>query len=489
MKNVFLPLIISVLLFAGCGENQQNRHTDLYNTIFYETESVFYIDPENYPAENKSLPIGIFDSGTGGLTVMEVILKADLYDNQTGEPGPDGIRDFENENFIYLGDQANMPYGNYAGANKTELLEEHIIKDVQFLMGKNYYETGESENFSVGKNQVKAIVIACNTATAFGKDIIDDFIKMSGTGLSVTGVIGAGCRGALDRIKKDESCTIGVMATAGTVASEGYVKTLNRLIKEGGFSGSINIVQQAGIGLAGAIDGEPGYIMKSAESVRNDYKGPVMGEAPGDIRSNILKRYNFEYNNNELLYSGERENPETLQLNSIQNYISYHLVSLLEKIRNLENPEPLKSIILGCTHYPFYEEIFLEKIEELRNYKEDGEFIYKPFMSDDISLIDPAENTASELFENLRKNKKLSDKRGGSAEFFISVPNMDNPSICVDIDGRFTWDYKYGRHAGDIQEYVKRIPFNGEIPGKEILERLKLKIPVTWEFIRRQTGN
>jgi hypothetical protein len=60
-------------------------------------------------AQRTSLPIGVFDSGTGGLTVLEAILTLDAFNNRTGQPGADGIPDFKGEHFQYLADQANMP--------------------------------------------------------------------------------------------------------------------------------------------------------------------------------------------------------------------------------------------------------------------------------------------------------------------------------------------------------------------------------------------
>ena len=53
-------------------------------------------------ASKKSLPIGVFDSGTGGLTVLEAMLKLDFYNNATGLPGADGKPDFSKEYFEYL---------------------------------------------------------------------------------------------------------------------------------------------------------------------------------------------------------------------------------------------------------------------------------------------------------------------------------------------------------------------------------------------------
>ena len=50
---------------------------------------------------NKNLPIGVFDSGTGGLTVLEAMLRLDAYNNVTGLPGADGKLDFSSEFFEY----------------------------------------------------------------------------------------------------------------------------------------------------------------------------------------------------------------------------------------------------------------------------------------------------------------------------------------------------------------------------------------------------
>ena len=104
--------------------------------------SPFYINFKGYPQKRQKLPIGIFDSGTGGLTVLDSIIKIDLYNNKTKKPGSDGIPDFQDETFIYLGDKANMPYGRYEAEGKADFLRELVIKDVQFLLGKKYYPFG-----------------------------------------------------------------------------------------------------------------------------------------------------------------------------------------------------------------------------------------------------------------------------------------------------------------------------------------------------------
>ena len=174
----------------------------------------------------RTSPIGVFDSGTGGLTVLEALLTMDEFNNITGAPGKDGIPDFQNEHFDYLADQANMPYGNYAAENKTPLLKEHILKNMRFLLG-NSFRRLEKERWELSyKEPAKMLVLACNTATAFALADIRQFLKDENEEVQVIGVIDAGVKAALQQQREKGRGAIGVFATAGTVASNGYPRTL-----------------------------------------------------------------------------------------------------------------------------------------------------------------------------------------------------------------------------------------------------------------------
>jgi glutamate racemase len=139
-----LVLLFSSLLFNYCNSEPDITKRNFDEVILSDTSSFFYVDVKNYPVKNKKLPIGIFDSGTGGLTVMDAIINYDGFNNQNKNLRSDGILDFEKEYFIYLADQANMPYGNYPSLGKTDLLKEHIFKDVQFLLSDKYYQSHSS---------------------------------------------------------------------------------------------------------------------------------------------------------------------------------------------------------------------------------------------------------------------------------------------------------------------------------------------------------
>ena len=153
MKSLSLrPHLIYLFLFFifyHCYPEPHTSKKNLDEAILSDTSSFYYVDVKNYPVKNKKLPIGIFDSGIGGLTVMDAIVKYDGFNNQNKTLSSDGILDFEKECFIYLADQANMPYGNYSSLNKTDVLKEHILKNLQFLLSNKYYQSSSDEEFKI----------------------------------------------------------------------------------------------------------------------------------------------------------------------------------------------------------------------------------------------------------------------------------------------------------------------------------------------------
>jgi len=135
-------------------------------------------------AKNE-LPIGIFDSGVGGLTVYRA-----LHDR------------LPNEHFIYLGDTARVPYGT----KSLSTVERYALENSQFLVRRG----------------IKMLVVACNTASALALPAIRAAI-----GLDVVGVIGPGGRKAVE-ITKCDNPKIGVIATEATVASNAYAAAIQR---------------------------------------------------------------------------------------------------------------------------------------------------------------------------------------------------------------------------------------------------------------------
>lgn len=135
---------------------------------------------------HKNAPIGVFDSGVGGLTVVREIM-----------------RQIPNEKIIYFGDTARVPYGS----KSQETVTRYSGQIVRFL-----------RTF-----QVKTIVVACNTASAYALDTLEQ-----DTDIPIIGVVKPGAKVAAEVTRNGR---IGVIATEATIGSQiyaEYIKELNR---------------------------------------------------------------------------------------------------------------------------------------------------------------------------------------------------------------------------------------------------------------------
>lgn len=464
LNSIHVLSSLFALLCISCS-----NHATIQDVIRDDRKSFYYVDFAEYPAGNSSLPIGVFDSGTGGLSVL-----ADIIEHE-------GLT---NESYVFLGDLANMPYGSYALENNTALLIEHVIKDVQFLLGNKYYQSSGAEKYETDKSQVKAIVVACNTATAYALDTIKRFLEEAGCDIGVIGVIDAGAKGAFGNFSPGENGSIAVMATDGTVKSGAYPETIHKVNREDGQEEIINVFQQAGIGIAEAIDESAEAIDRKATAPRQGYKGPSdTGKGEMKIDTALWGRYDFDLGNGALLFDGEASSPGNIQINSVENYIAFHVVSLMEKIRKTPGALPLNSVVLACTHYPFFEETFRNEFNRLRDYTENGDYIYRSLIAEDLIIVNPASVVADQLYNHLSATGLLNTTAGGRNEFYISVPNVINKNVELRDDGSFTYDYKYGRTPGDIQEYVKVVPFSRTTIPDDILIRLSQQVPTLYEMM------
>ena len=105
-RNLFLYLLfLFILIFPSCDQGRSiSTGFDIIELAVEDDNSPFYIDRSVFPEDGRSLPIGVFDSGTGGLSVLNSILMLDEFNNDTYEAGSDGIPDFVDESFVYLAD-------------------------------------------------------------------------------------------------------------------------------------------------------------------------------------------------------------------------------------------------------------------------------------------------------------------------------------------------------------------------------------------------
>lgn len=483
-----LPLVVSgigIALGLGCSRTVDEPLTLAIEDAVLSGESeAFSVPFERYESLSEDLPIGVFDSGIGGLTVLNEIVTIDRFNNLTHEPGPDGDPDFGDESFIYLGDQANMPYGNYPSEENVDFLKELILKDAAFLLGGRYWISRSSQIPRRDKPPVKAIVVACNTATSYGLEDIHRALLSWNIPVYTVGVVAAGADGAVAALREAEAPgAVAVMATIGTCASGGYPREIARSSAEAGMKPP-EVIQQGSLGLAGAIEGDPGFIVPPNTDSTATYRGPAVNNAEAPIEASLIAEYGFDGAG----ILGDPEDPTTWRLNSIDNYIQYDTTALIEAHRRSGSIDPITTVVLGCTHFPFHQEAIEDSFERLRGVSNDeGEKPYERLIAEDIVFVDPARLTAVQLYEALAALGLLNDDdEGGSPtvdEFYISVANADCPGVVLRPDGlSFTYDYKYGRSTGEFdKEYVKRVPMNRENLGDNVIETIRTTMPGVWD--------
>lgn len=237
-----------------------------------------------------SFPIGVFDSGLGGLSVAARIMQR-----------------LPNERIIYFADTAHVPYGE----RPLDEIREFALGIVGFLVEKG----------------AKAVVMACNMSSAVALDAA----RAAYPGIPILGVIEPGAKAA---VSIANGAPIGILATTGTIKSEAYARAVARL------DPSIRVVGQACpkfvvLVESGLADSE------EAEAAARTYVGPLLAEG-------------------------------------------------------------CKTIVLGCTHYPF---------------------LRKPIASaagDDVMIVDPAEETVSALGNILLERGIASRGLDSTHEFYAS---------------------------------------------------------------------
>lgn len=512
-------LIAATFLFFSCSSGNKKQSDEVLSPILrkalFERSSRFYADFSNFPKEKASLPIGVFDSGTGGLTVLEKMLSLDLFNNITGEMKPDGIPDFEGEDFTYAADQANMPYGNYSSEGKDDYLKELTVKDALFLLGSNYCENPADYKMPVGiKKPAKIIVIACNTATSYGLQDISKLLSESHTGVKVIGVVNAGSMAFLDFISdtlkisemslhRTGEVAVGVLATVGTIASGAYQRTIGAMQQEllkskdtirvgpgtakVPFVGKIEVVNHGSLGFAEAVDLETDFVDRSLNSTRASYRGPKFGEGENDIKKELLPVYNFHYQNNDILINKSGKEILDMQLNSAANYARFHLVTLIDKYRRSGEKAKLKAVILGCTHYPFLLDTLNKVVKELVKYKDAaGNFPYREIIAKDFRFIDPAVYTAVECYKALREDKLLALRTvDGKLDAYISVPVYGLSPEKLDANGNLAYKYKYGRECGSEEYSTVFVPFSRRYINNDNILRIEARLPYSYKLINK----
>jgi glutamate racemase len=210
----------------------------------------------------RNAPLGVFDSGLGGLTVVQA-LRARL----------------PNEHIVYLGDNARVPYGTRSAETV-----------------KRYAATCGNE---LALRGVKAVIVACNTVSSVAIEMLRTELD-----LPVTGVIAPGARAAVQAVGEGR---VGVLATAGTVASGAYARAVSACSSRS------------------EVLGQPAPLLVALAE-----EGWTDGEVPRLV---------------------------------VRRYLSAFFAD--EKIPGLPRDAKVGCVVLGCTHFPLFRSLIEEQLEEL----------------------------------------------------------------------------------------------------------------------------
>jgi glutamate racemase len=176
-------------------------------------------------------PIGIFDSGIGGLTVARAIFEQ-----------------LPHESTVYFGDTARVPYG----PKSPETVRRYSLEILRWLV----------------EQQVKAVVIACNTSTAHALETLQ-----AESPVPVIGVIEPGARAAAGAANGK---SIGVIGTAGTIASNAYAKAIQRV------RGDARVEQKACPLFVPLVE-EGWFEHHAAALIAEEYLGPLRAAGVGSL--------------------------------------------------------------------------------------------------------------------------------------------------------------------------------------------------------------
>jgi glutamate racemase len=309
-----------------------------------------------------------------------------------------------------------MPYGNYSAVGRTDFLRELVLRDALFLLGRRQAHGS--------KPPVKAIVIACNTATAYGLEDIRFAVKSWGIPVIVIGVVEAGAQGLAETAEGAQG-GVAVLATVGTCASNAYPKAIAKV--------SGRPVRQLGSAtLAAAIEGDPSVKTPIRDIIRTEV-GTFLKSAAADQAAAI------------------------------------------------------DTLMLGCTHYPLVADEISEAFAYWRDHADaDGRKPYARLVAPKLKQVNPAAWTAEALWRSLHGAKMTAEEKSVDRDqFFVSVPNPAWPGVGLAADGSLAYEYKYGRLPGQVgREDTVNVPLTADMLPAPTAKLVRERLPLTWKSLQ-----
>ena len=315
---------------------------------------------EQYTSLDPYAPVGVFDSGVGGLTVAREIM-----------------RQLPEERLVYFGDTARVPYGSKSQAT--------ILRFVRQIV--RFLETKE----------VKAIVVACNTASAYALETIEKEIQ-----LPIIGVVKPGAKTAAAASRNGR---IGVIATDATIGSGLYTQFIRSI------NPKLQVFGKACPLFCPLV--EEGWLKDPVTvEVANRYLEPLLATGIDTLvmgcthypllRSTLREIMGDKVNLVNPAYETARELKALLEEGLTHDFVTEEIAK--RYLKELQEKD-IDTLILGCTHYPL-----------LRS-------LIRGIMGDQVQLVNPAYETALGLRRLLQEHHILSDKMPEGAtryQFYVS---------------------------------------------------------------------
>lgn len=317
---------------------------------FSDTLCPFYVKTNKFPHNRKELAIGLLGSNPScDSLLLATFLQADYFDNITGQPLPDGICDFAGENFLY---HRYVPDSSFLSDSIITFRQQAICETALLIRP------------TVSLEATKVVVVACDAAAQLAQKDMRDLLEDARLHIPSTSTLWTGIR-TTEQWLEEKPGTLGIFASPQAVALKSYQSLL---------SYDNTFLQQY-----------------------DTTNTPIPKE--------LIPVFHFDFSQGNMQYKGSRYNPTYIYIRSEANYVRYFTVMLVEQLRHGNTRKPLTYLLLGDISLVPYTAVITETLRQLRDYRKEGRYVYRHLISPQVTLIDPARETAIETYRLLLQDK------------------------------------------------------------------------------------
>lgn len=368
MKRVF-PIVRNIWIFVVCmavlqsclchrkQEPQVVPRLPIISEALYDTSSVYYLDKKVFTENVSQFPIGLLSNNIQDVSLLEVLLAADNFDNITGAEVPDGIRDFAGEYFDFC---------CFTSPSNTDSLQTHTVKEALYLLN--------AEN---GKLPSKSIIITDYYTASLATERVNELLSDAHLDLRVVSPLQSGLDKILESLPaQDKKRTTGI----GILSSQAAIET----------------------GVFNSLKNNQNFVVTQPFTFN---AAPSLTSSKYPIDTKLIPAYHFIYSQDHISYSGSRYAPRSMNIYSEQNLLRYFLTHLLEQMRESANPPALSYLVLGDNSLSAHKKEIKDILDALRDYRQNGRYVYRHLISNNIVLIDPADETARNVYRLMLKDR------------------------------------------------------------------------------------